>query len=120
MYVVPTMMARISKLPTDVRERYDVSSLTVVWHLGAPCPPWLKQTWIDWIGPEAIWELYAGTEAQASTLIGGVDWLAHRGSVGQVAIGEMKVFGDDGAELFEGRHPQRVRRARGGVQCSAF
>ena len=42
MYVVPTMMARISKLPDDVRDRYDVSSLKVVWHLGAPCPPWLK------------------------------------------------------------------------------
>ena len=67
MYVVPTMMARISKLPDDVRERYDVSSLKVVWHLGAPCPPWLKETWIDWLGPDAIWELYAGTEAQAST-----------------------------------------------------
>ena len=31
--------------------RYDVSSLNVVWHLGAPCPPWLKETWIDWLGP---------------------------------------------------------------------
>ena len=33
MYLVPTMMARISKLPPDVRDRYDVSSLKVVWHL---------------------------------------------------------------------------------------
>ena len=75
LYVVPTMMARISKLPDDVRDRYDVSSLKVVWHLGAPCPPWLKETWIEWLGPDAIWELYAGTEAQAATLISGADWL---------------------------------------------
>ena len=50
MYVVPTMMARISKLPPDVRDRYDVSSLKVVWHLAAPCPPWLKEEWINWLG----------------------------------------------------------------------
>ncbi len=44
-------------------------------------------------------ELYAGTEAQAVTIITGSEWLTHRGSVGQVAIGEMKVFGEDGQEL---------------------
>ena len=36
----------------------------VVWHLAAPCPPWLKEEWIEWLGADAIWELYAGTEAQ--------------------------------------------------------
>jgi len=102
MYVVPTMMARISKLPESVRARYDVSSLRVVWHLGAPCPPWLKQTWIDWLGPEVIWELYAGTEAQAATLIGGADWLAHRGSVGRPLSGEMKVVRADGSDAAPG------------------
>ncbi len=102
MYVVPTMMARISKLPEPVRAGYDMSSLRVVWHLGAPCPPWLKQTWIDWLGPEVIWELYAGTEAQAATLIGGVDWLAHRGSVGKPLSGEMKVVRADGTDAAPG------------------
>jgi len=102
MYVVPTMMARISKLPDDVRARYDVSSLKVVWHLGAPCPPWLKEKWIEWLGPEAIWELYAGTEAQAATIITGTDWLAHRGSVGRPLSGEMKVLRADGTDADPG------------------
>jgi len=102
MYVVPTMMARISKLPEAVRARYDVSSLKVVWHLGAPCPPWLKQTWIDWLGPDVIWELYAGTEAQASTIIAGSDWLAHRGSVGRPLSGQMKVVRADGTDAEPG------------------
>ncbi|MGO9876974.1 MAG: AMP-binding protein [Acidimicrobiia bacterium] len=102
MYVVPTMMARISKLPENARASYDVSSLKVVWHLGAPCPPWLKQTWIDWLGSEVIWELYAGTEAQASTIIGGADWLAHRGSVGRPLSGEMKVVRADGTDAEPG------------------
>jgi bile acid-coenzyme A ligase len=102
LYIVPTMMARISKLPEAVRDRYDVSSLKVVWHLGAPCPPWLKQTWIDWIGPDAIWELYAGTEAQAATLVGGADWLTHRGTVGRPLSGEMKVVRADGTDADPG------------------
>src|SRR5258706_3961908 len=44
MYLVPTMMSRIWKLPEAVRAGYDVSSLRTVWHLAAPCPPWLKET----------------------------------------------------------------------------
>jgi len=67
-----------------------------VWHLGEPCPEWLKQVWIDWLGPERIFELYGGTEAQASTVITGVEWLKHRGSVGRVASGEIKILDVDG------------------------
>jgi bile acid-coenzyme A ligase len=96
MYVVPTMMARISKLPPDVRDRYDVSSLQVIWHLAAPCPPWLKEEWINWFGAEAIWELYAGTEAQAATIINGVEWLEHRGSVGKIDVNKFKIVRADG------------------------
>jgi bile acid-coenzyme A ligase len=90
MLVVPTMMIRILRLDDRVRAGYDVSSLQTVWHMGAPCPVWAKRAWIDWIGGEKIWELYAGTEAQAISTIRGDDWLAHPGSVGRVSTGEMK------------------------------
>ncbi|MFM8973539.1 MAG: AMP-binding protein [Actinomycetota bacterium] len=102
LYVVPTMMHRISKLPADVRARYDVSSLRVVWHLAAPCPPWLKEEWIAWLGAEVIWELYAGTEAQAATVINGTEWLAHRGSVGRVDPALFTVVRDDGSDAAPG------------------
>ncbi len=102
LYLVPTMMARISKLPQEVRDRYDVSSLRVVWHLAAPCPPWLKEEWIDWLGADVIWELYGGTEAQAATIITGREWLAHRGSVGKVNVNQFKVVRDDGTECEPG------------------
>ena len=92
---VPTMMSRISRLPDDVKSRYDLSSLAVVWHMAAPCPPWLKEEWCNWLGGEKIFELYAGTEAQAVTIIRGDEWLAHRGSVGRVVTGEMKVLDPD-------------------------
>jgi bile acid-coenzyme A ligase len=99
LYLVPTMMSRIWRLPEETRAKYDVSTLRTVWHLAAPCPPWLKEAWIDWLGPEVIMELYAGTEAQSATIISGTEWLAHRGSVGKVAFGEMAAFDADGNKL---------------------
>src|SRR5262245_9027411 len=101
-YLVPTMMSRIWRLPEDVRGAYDVSSLRTVWHLAAPCPPWLKEAWIDWLGHEVIWELYGGTEAQAITVLNGTEWLAHRGSVGRVVAGQMKIVRPDGADAAPG------------------
>jgi bile acid-coenzyme A ligase len=98
-YLVPTMMKRIWRLPDDVRDRYDLSSLRVVWHLAEPCPMWLKQVWIDWLGPERIVELYAGTEAQVATVITGDEWLEHRGSVGRPIAGEVMICDADGAEV---------------------
>ena len=96
LYLVPTMMLRIWRLPEAERRRYDVSSLRAVWHMAAPCPAWLKEAWIEWVGPEALWELYGGTEGQAFTVIDGAEWLAHRGSVGRVLVGEMCVLDADG------------------------
>ena len=99
MYAVPTMMHRIWRLPESERQRFDVSSLRVVFHMAAPCPPWLKQAWIDWLGGERILELYGGTEAQAITFIIGDEWVAHRGSVGRVILGEIVVLDGNGNEL---------------------
>lgn len=98
-YMVPTMMKRIWRLPDDVRLGYDLSSLRVLWHLAEPCPEWLKQVWIDWLGPERIFELYGGTEGQTSTVITGGEWLAHRGSVGRPAPGTVQIADADGNEL---------------------
>ena len=98
-YLVPTMMNRIWRLPDDVRAKYDISSLRTLWHLAAPCPPWLKEAFIHWVGPEVVMELYAGTEAQAVTIISGAEWLTHRGSVGKVTAGEMVIVGEDGQPL---------------------
>lgn len=98
-YMVPTMMKRILRLPDEVRLTHDLSSLRVVWHLAEPCPEWLKQAWIDWLGAERIWELYAGTEGQTSTIISGPEWLGHRGSVGRVQPGTVMVTDEDGNEV---------------------
>lgn len=90
--LVPTMMSRMVRLPEEERSQFDMSSLTHVWHMAAPCPQWCKQAWIDWVGAEKVYELYAGTEAQAVTIIRGDEWVGHRGSVGRVVSGEMRVL----------------------------
>jgi len=81
-YLVPTMMKRIWRLPEETRLRYDMSSLKV-----------------DWLGPERIVELYAGTEGQAGTIITGTEWLAHRGSVGRFLIGEVMICDAEGNQV---------------------
>jgi bile acid-coenzyme A ligase len=114
--LVPTMMLRIWRLPVAVRERYDLSSLHTVWHMAAPCPPWLKEAWITWLGGEKIWELYAGTEAQAVTIVRGDDWLAHRGSVGRVVVGEMKILDSESlAEVPTGEQGEVFMRSTRGA-----
>ena len=117
-YTVPTMMSRIWRLPDEVKARHDVSSLKTLWHLAAPCPPWLKEAFIHWLGPEVIMELYAGTEAQAVTIISGTEWLEHRGSVGKVAVGEMCAFDSDGNPLPPGEIGEVFMRRPAGAAPS--
>jgi bile acid-coenzyme A ligase len=97
--LVPTMMGRIWKLPEPVRAAADLSSLRTVLHVGGPCPPWLKQAWIDWLGPDRIVEVYAGTEGQGATFISGTEWLAHRGSVGRPIRGSRFEVQDEGGKV---------------------
>ena len=82
---VPTMFVRMLKLPAEVRDRYDLSSLEQVTHAAAPCPVEVKHQMFEWLGP-IIWEYYAGSENAGSTLISPEEWLAHPGSVGRRAI----------------------------------
>ncbi len=98
-YLVPTMMKRILRIPEEQRLAYDLSALRIVWHLAEPCPAWVKDAWIDWLGPERIIELYGGTEGQLATTISGVEWLEHRGSVGKPLLGKIMITDVDGNEV---------------------
>jgi bile acid-coenzyme A ligase len=95
----PTMMRRIWLLPDHVKSGYDVSSPRFVVHTAAACPEWLKQAWIDWLGPKKIWETYSGTENVAGTAIRGDEWLTHRGSVGRVKHGRVRILDADGHDV---------------------
>jgi len=114
-YMVPTMMQRVWNLPEDVRLKYDVSSLKTLWHLAAPCPAWLKEAYIEWLGAEVIWELYGGTEGQGGTVITGPEWLAHRGSVGKPnETCEMKIVDEQGNTLSAGEIGEVFMRPKAG------
>ncbi|ROO87912.1 acyl-CoA synthetase (AMP-forming)/AMP-acid ligase II [Actinocorallia herbida] len=93
---VPTMLIRMLKL--SGRGAYDVTSLRVVVHAAAPCPPDIKRQVIDWFGP-IVWEYYSGSEGNCFFLIGSEDWLAHPGSVGRATIGTAHVCDDLGREM---------------------
>jgi bile acid-coenzyme A ligase len=97
--MVPTMMHRIWQLGPNVLSRFTLPSLRMVLHMAAPCPAWLKEAWIGWLGSERVWEYYGTTEATGSTMISGTDWLAHRGSVGRAREGyAVKILDADGRE----------------------
>lgn len=96
--VVPTMFIRLLSLPTEVRARYDLSSLKTVIHAAAPCPIPVKRAMIDWLGP-IIEEFYAGSEGNGHVVINSEQWLSHVGSVGRAVVGTIHICDDDGNEL---------------------
>lgn len=117
--LVPTMMNRMVKLPTKVKQRHDLSALRTMLHLGASCPPDLKRAWIDWLGPTKVHELYAGTEGQAMTWIRGDEWLAHPGSVGRPVGGaEMRTFDENGEILPPGTVGEIFMRPPAGARTT--
>jgi long-chain acyl-CoA synthetase len=93
--MVPTMFSRLLKLPQEVRDAADVSSLECVVHAAAPCPVQVKEKMIEWWGP-IILEYYGATEGQGFTFCTSQDWLAHKGTVGKPIIGELMILDDDG------------------------
>src|SRR6266581_1181184 len=85
--LVPTMFSRMLKLPEAVRSRYDLSSLEIVIHAAAPCPAQVKEQMIEWWGP-IIHEYYGATEGLGFAACDSNQWLAHRGTVGKVMLGD--------------------------------
>jgi len=92
--LVPTMFSRMLKLPKEVRTRYDLSSLEIAIHAAAPCPAAVKEDMIKWWGP-IIHEYYGATEGLGFTACDSAEWLAHRGSVGRVLLGDLHILNED-------------------------
>jgi len=93
--LVPTMFSRMLKLPEERRASADLSSLEITIHAAAPCPAKVKEQMIEWWGP-IIHEYYGATEGLGFTALNSEEWLAHRGSVGKIIMGELHVLDEDG------------------------
>lgn len=129
MFFPPIMLLRISRLP-DLATR-DLSSIHMIFQTAAACPVWLKRFWIDRIGPEHLVEAYGSSEAIGQTQMGGVEWLAHPGSVGRPnpANCTMKILDPDFNEVPAGtvgeiffrplRHPEPTYRYIGSPPARA-
>jgi long-chain acyl-CoA synthetase len=92
--LVPTMFSRLLKLPEAARRRHDLSSLEIAIHAAAPCPVQVKEQMIEWWGP-IIHEYYGATEGLGFTACDSAEWLAHRGSVGKVLLGDLHILDEN-------------------------
>ena len=101
-FMVPTMFTRLLKLPEQVRNSYDVSSLRHVIHAAAPCPAEVKRAMIEWFGP-VIYEFYGSTESGAVTFASSEDALKKPGTVGKISpTAELRFLEEDGRILPQG------------------
>ena len=98
-YIVPTMMIRLLKLPQTIREQYDLSSLKYAISTGSACPTDIKTAMIDWFGP-IFYESYGASEIGFMTLISSSEASQKPGSVGKVvAGGAIKILDENRQEL---------------------
>jgi long-chain acyl-CoA synthetase len=98
-HLVPTQMKRLVDLPDEVKQAFDGSSLELVLHGAAPCPPVVKREMIEWWGPK-ITEYYGSTEGSIITTIDSENWLRKGGSVGPATpTMEIMVIDDDGNQV---------------------
>ena len=104
--MVPTHFQRLLALPAESRAKYDVSSLRMVPHTGAACPPDVKRAMIEWFGP-VLMDAYGGTESGTTNSITSEEWLRKPGSVGKTqAPFELLIIGEDGQPLGPGEAGQ--------------
>lgn len=92
--LVPTMMVRM--LDADRRRPAQLNSLHALYHTGAPCPVWLKQAWIDRLGPDRVSEMYGSGENTGQTVMTGTEWLSRPGSVGRGFETDIRIYAPDG------------------------
>ena len=84
-FLVPTHLQRLlalDRLGDD--ERF--SSLRLLAHAGASCPPIIKRAAIDRVPDGALWEFYGATEGQFTTCSSS-EWLERPGTVGRARPG---------------------------------
>ncbi|MFU8815006.1 MAG: AMP-binding protein [Pseudomonadales bacterium] len=98
-HLVPTQFHRLLRAEDGARSAFSGSSLQIVWHGAAPCPPEVKRRMIDWWGP-VVAEYYGSTEGSIVTTASAAEWLERPGTVGKAsAMVEVTVRGDDGEVL---------------------
>ena len=98
-FLVPTMLIRLLKLPSSIRAEYDVTSLQYIMIAAAPCPAQVKREIIEWWGP-IVHEFYGSTELGYMTICDSAEALSKPGTVGRAIEGaRVKALDSDGHEV---------------------
>jgi fatty-acyl-CoA synthase len=101
--VVPVMLQRILDLPSDVRRRYDTSSLRAVCASGSALPEALATKWMDEFG-ENLYNMYGSTEVAAATLATPQDMRSAPGTAGKAVRGSIvRLYDEHGQPVPEGQ-----------------
>ena len=96
-FMTPAHFIRILEVPEEERSAFDLSSLRLIIHGGAPCPINVKQRIIEALPDTEVWELYGASEGGA-TRVSPAEWLERPGTVGKPWPGVEVVIDGDGEE----------------------
>ncbi len=108
----PTMMKRL--LETEGIEEVDWSCFRIILHGTAPCPPWLKRRFIDLVGAQRLWEIFASSELVGSVIVRGDEWLERPGTVGRpTETTELRVLRENGEPCDPGEVGEIYMRVKG-------
>jgi long-chain acyl-CoA synthetase len=98
-FMVPTHFNRILQLDPAERRRFDLSSVRLVMHSAAPCPPHVKRGIMEVFPPGTVTEFYGASEGGFSRITA-EEWLRKPGSVGRAWPGhELRIVDDAGRSL---------------------
>ena len=99
--VVPVMLQRVLALPAEVTDRYDTSSLEVVFSSGSALPGSLATEWMDRFG-DNLYNMYGSTEVAVATIATPEDLRAAPGTAGRPLSGvDVRLYDDDDREVTE-------------------
>jgi bile acid-coenzyme A ligase len=79
-------------LPHLSRAPGALDGLRGVLHMSAPCPPSVKRSLIDLLGPRRVFEIYGATEGIGLTVARGDQWLDRPGTVGQGFLTRLRIL----------------------------
>ncbi|MEQ0564331.1 acyl-CoA synthetase [Amycolatopsis sp. NEAU-NG30] len=106
--LVPTMLQRIVDLPKGVREKYDTSSLRIIFVAGSALSPDLGNRATEAFGP-VVHNLYGSTEVAVATVATPEDWAKAPGTVGRPPVGcKVALYDEKGRRITEPNVTGRV------------
>jgi fatty-acyl-CoA synthase len=101
--MVPTMIVRITNLPSEVIARHDTTTLRWVMSVAAPLTTEAARRFMDRFGP-ILWNFYGSTETGLVTLAGPSDHVARPGTIGRALRGnEIRLLDEAGREVPDGQ-----------------